>query len=272
MKHGIHILTIILLVSFVGLMTTTCKGSLKDKYSRGDLDSKTPETEIQSSEPTESDQSSSELTPVEATTKEPLPYIQSYMDTPADDFYHLAEKPEVIIHTDLGDMRIRFFKNIAPNHMKTFVDLAKKGFFDGVIFHRVIPGFMIQGGDPNTKGHEDNEGTHIRTYGTGNPGFNVPMEWPYDETHPYPPYQPGIVAAARSSDPDSAGSQFFIMTSNRPNFGKVMNGQDLRYTIYGAVVEGIDVAYAIEKLPRRQQPPAKDCPFSRVEMTVEVVE
>ncbi|HEU4521417.1 MAG TPA: peptidylprolyl isomerase, partial [Thermoanaerobaculia bacterium] len=106
------------------------------------------------------------------------------------------------IKTTKGDIHIRFFPDVAPNHVKNFIDLAEKGFYNGTKFHRVIPGFMIQGGDPNTK--TDN----VNTWGTGGSGQNVKAEF-NSVSH-----RRGIVSMARSNHNDSASSQFFIVVAD----------------------------------------------------------
>lgn len=155
-----------------------------------------------------------------------------------------------IITTKFGEMEIKFFPDVAPKHVENFSKLSKEGFYNGTIFHRVIPGFMIQGGDPNTKDPAKKE-----TYGQGGPGYNVKAE--FNET----PHKRGIVSMARAQDPDSAGSQFFIVVEDSRFL-------DRKYTAFGEVVKGIGVADKIVNLPRD----AKDNPVERIEMTVTIVE
>ena len=159
--------------------------------------------------------------------------------------------PRAIIETKLGNIEIEFLDDKAPGHVKNFTDLAKKGFYDGTTFHRVIPGFMIQGGDPNTK---DATGSRAR-HGTGGPGYNIKAE--FNDT----PHKRGIVSMARSQDPDSAGSQFFIVV-------KDSNFLDRQYTAFGRVVSGMEVADKIVNSPRDP----RDNPNDRVDMKVKVVE
>src|SRR3954462_7192478 len=116
-----------------------------------------------------------------------------------------AGEEVAVMHTNLGDITIRFFPANAPKHVESFKKLARSGYYDGTKFHRVIPGFMIQGGDPNTK--SDDRSKH----GTGGPGYSVPAE--FNDT----PHTRGILSAARTSDPDSAGSQFFLMVARAPH-------------------------------------------------------
>jgi peptidyl-prolyl cis-trans isomerase B (cyclophilin B) len=136
-----------------------------------------------------------------------------------------------VLQTNLGRIVLRFLSDKAPNHVANFKNLAREGFYDGTKFHRVIPGFMVQGGDPNSR--SENRAIH----GTGGPPNRVKAE--FNDTR----HVRGIVSAARSSDPDSAGSQFFLMVANSPH----LDGQ---YSAYGEVVEGMDVVDKIVALPR----------------------
>jgi len=161
-----------------------------------------------------------------------------------------AKGPRAIINTKFGEMEIEFFPDKAPKHVENFIKLAKSGFYNGTIFHRVIPGFMIQGGDPNTKDH-----TNKAAYGTGGPGYTINAE--FNDI----PHKRGIVSMARASDPNSAGSQFFIVVED----SLFLDGQ---YTVFGRVVKGMGVADKIVNQPRD----ARDNPLQRVEMTVTIVE
>ncbi|HUP44958.1 MAG TPA: peptidylprolyl isomerase [Thermoanaerobaculia bacterium] len=135
------------------------------------------------------------------------------------------------IKTTRGDIHIRFFPDVAPNHVKNFIDLAQKGFYDGTKFHRIIPGFMIQGGDPNTKSGDPN------TWGTGGSEQRVRSEFSAI------PHRRGIVSMARSNDPNSASSQFFIVV-------KDSSFLDNNYTVFGQVTKGMEVADKIVDAPR----------------------
>jgi len=135
------------------------------------------------------------------------------------------------IKTDFGSIKFSLLPDIAPETVRNFATLAKKGFYNGTLFHRIIPGFMIQGGDPNTKNPDKS------TWGQGGPGYNLKAEF-NSRSH-----LRGIVSMARSSDPDSAGSQFFIVTSDSTFL-------DRQYTVFGEVVGGIEVADKIVNLPR----------------------
>ena len=158
--------------------------------------------------------------------------------------------PKAIIKTKFGDIEIKFFPDKAPKHVENFIKLAKSGFYNGTIFHRVIPGFMIQGGDPNTKDVNKKE-----LYGMGGPGHSVKAE--FNDI----PHKRGIVSMARSNDPDSAGSQFFIVVEDSPFL-------DGKYTAFGQVVKGLGVADKIVNQSRD----ARDNPSERIEMTVTVME
>jgi peptidyl-prolyl cis-trans isomerase B (cyclophilin B) len=153
------------------------------------------------------------------------------------------------LQTDAGDITIRFFHDKAPKHVENFIDLAAKGFYDGTFFHRVIPGFMVQGGDPNTKKPED--ATH--RFGTGGntdaSGKEIRIKAEFNDT----PHKRGIVSMARAQDPNSASSQFFIVV-------KDSNFLDGQYTAFGEVVSGMDVADKIVSAPRN----ANDLPNTPV--------
>ena len=153
-----------------------------------------------------------------------------------------------VIETKFGKIEMELFADKAPGHVKNFKDLAKKGFYDGTIFHRVIPGFMIQGGDPNTK--SDDRSTH----GMGGPGYSIKAEF-NDTLH-----KRGILSMARSQDPNSAGSQFFIVV-------KKSSFLDGKYTAFGKVLSGMAIADQIVNAPRDK----RDNPDERIEMKVKVV-
>ena len=154
------------------------------------------------------------------------------------------------IKTKFGDMDVVFFPEKAPKHVESFMTLAKSGFYNGTIFHRVIPGFMIQGGDPNTKDLNKPE-----TYGQGGPSQKLKAE--FNDI----PHRRGILSMARTNDPNSAGSQFFIVV-------KDSNFLDGQYTVFGEVVKGMEVADKIVSLPKN----SRDLPNERAEMTVVAVE
>ena len=149
----------------------------------------------------------------------------------------------VIIKTNFGNIKFNLVPDIAPETVRNFSQLTKSGFYDGTLFHRIIPGFMIQGGDPNTKNPDKS------TWGQGGPGYNLKAEF-NSRSH-----LRGIVSMARSTDPDSAGSQFFIVTSDSTFL-------DRQYTVFGEVVEGMEVADKIVSLPRD----GNDCPKQEAKM------
>ncbi len=147
------------------------------------------------------------------------------------------------IETSFGKISFDLLPELAPETVRNFEKLAREGFYDGTLFHRVIPGFMIQGGDPNTK--TDNKGS----WGTGGPGYTIKAEFS-SRSH-----LRGIVSMARAQDPDSAGSQFFIVTSDSTFL-------DRQYTVFGRVTEGMDVADKIVSLDRD----GSDCPLEKAQI------
>jgi peptidyl-prolyl cis-trans isomerase B (cyclophilin B) len=153
-----------------------------------------------------------------------------------------------IIHTNLGDITLKFFPDVAPNHVNNFIELAKKGFYNGTTFHRVIPRFVIQGGDPNSKNPDRSK------HGMGGPGYQLKAEF-NKRAH-----RRGTLSMARSGHPDSAGSQFFICVADAPS----LDGQ---YTVFGEVVKGIEVVDKIVSQARD----GNDNPKDRIEMTVDIV-
>ena len=164
-----------------------------------------------------------------------------------------------IISTQFGDMVVEFYERAAPKHVESFKLHAKSGYYNGTIFHRVIPGFMIQGGDLNTKGENKSiygQGGHAaKFYGIGkedNPStWDIPAEF-NDIKHTL-----GILSMARTSDPNSAGSQFFICAGDASHL-------DAKYTVFGKVIEGLGIIDKIVNMPRDN----RDNPINRVEMTV----
>ena len=155
-----------------------------------------------------------------------------------------AGKEVAVIETSLGKIEIEFMEDVAPGHVNNFKKLAKEGFYNGTTFHRVIPGFMIQGGDPNSK--SDDRSRH----GTGGPGYSIKAE--FSDV----PHERGILSMARSQEPDSAGSQFFIVM-------KESSFLDNNYTVFGKVLNGMDVADKIVNSPRD----SADNPLDKIEMT-----
>jgi peptidyl-prolyl cis-trans isomerase B (cyclophilin B) len=167
---------------------------------------------------------------------------------PPEEMKKMAETTAVI-ETKLGNIELKFFPDVAPLHVKNFIDLAKKGFYDGTIFHRVIPGFMIQGGDPNTKSPDRS------SHGMGGPGYTVKAEFSNK------PHKRGTLSMARAADPNSAGSQFFICVA-------AASFLDKQYTVFGEVVSGMEVVDKIVSQPRDK----RDNPNERMEMKVRIVE
>jgi len=163
----------------------------------------------------------------------------------------MTATPRAIISTRFGEIELEFFPDKAKGHVDNFLKLAREGAYDGTLFHRVIPGFMIQGGDPTTKDPKRPRASH----GTGGPGYTIKAE--FNDTH----HARGIVSMARAQDPDSAGSQFFICVADAGFL-------DRQYTAFGRVVRGMEVADSIVGQPRD----ARDNPNERVEMTVRVAE
>ena len=135
---------------------------------------------------------------------------------------------DAIIKTDFGSIKFSLLPDLAPETVRNFLELAKSGFYNGTLFHRVIPGFMIQGGDPNTKNPDKS------MWGQGGPGYNLKAEFSTRS------HLRGIVSMARAADPDSAGSQFFIVTSDSTFL-------DRQYTVFGKVLEGMEFVDMITK-------------------------
>ena len=159
-------------------------------------------------------------------------------------------KEVAVIETTHGTIKFEFFEDKAPGHVKNFKELANKNFYDGTTFHRVIPGFMIQGGDPNSKSDDRSQ------HGTGGPGYSIDAEF-NDVKH-----ERGVLSMARSQDPNSAGSQFYICVKD----SFFLDGQ---YTAFGRVIEGMDVADKIVNEPRD----SNDNPEEKMEMkSVTIVE
>ena len=155
-----------------------------------------------------------------------------------------AEAKEIaVIETDFGKIEFELLSEKAPGRVRNFRNLTNAGFYNETTFHRVIPGFMIQGGDPNTKdASRDNDGL-------GGPGYTIKAE--FNDT----PHKRGVVSMARSQDPDSAGSQFFVVVAD----SSFLDG---RYTVFGRVTKGMEVADKIVAVPRDK----RDNPLKRVVM------
>ena len=158
------------------------------------------------------------------------------------------KKTKAVLETKFGEITLKFFPEIAPQHVNSFIELASSGFYDGTTFHRVVPGFVIQGGDPNSKSKDRSQ------LGTGGPGYTLEAE--FSNT----PHKRGTLSMARAADPNSAGSQFFICVAD----AAFLDGQ---YTVFGEVSEGMDVVDEIVAQPRD----SRDNPTERVEMKVKIV-
>lgn len=152
---------------------------------------------------------------------EPAPKGLNFMDPDSTPGGGL-DSYQVLLSTNRGDMLVEMYPELAPNHVRNFLDLAYTGFYDGVLFHRVIPGFMIQGGDPNTK-----DITKKRMWGSGNGPRMLDAEFNSEK------HVRGILSMARSQSPNSASCQFFIMHATAP-------GLDNEYSIFGKLVSGFD--------------------------------
>ena len=140
------------------------------------------------------------------------------------------QNPIVTIQTNQGTIQVELYPDVAPNTVNNFISLVQKGFYNSTIFHRVIPGFMIQGGDP--------EGT-----GMGGPGYSIKGEFAANGFANNLKHTAGVISMARAQNPDSAGSQFFIMVEDAPH----LDGQ---YVAFGKVTQGLEVAQAIVSAPR----------------------
>jgi len=150
---------------------------------------------------------------------------------------------KAVIETTHGKIVLNLLPDIAPETVRNFIKLAKSGFYDGTLFHRVIPGFMIQGGDPNSKQPDK------KKWGIGGPGYTIKAEFnPRSHLR-------GVVSMARAMDPDSAGSQFFIVTTDSTFL-------DRQYTAFGEVIEGMGIADKIVNLQKDEN----DCPFEEAKM------
>ena len=160
---------------------------------------------------------------------------------------NMSDRQIAVIETNFGNIVIQLYPDVAPGHVENFVKLAQDGFYDGTTFHRVIPDFMIQGGDPNSK-DEDRSND-----GQGGPGYTINAE--FSDV----PHKRGILSMARAQDPNSAGSQFFIVV-------KDSNFLDGQYTVFGEVIEGMDVADKIVNVKRD----GNDNPLEKVTMKVTI--
>jgi len=151
---------------------------------------------------------------------------------PAEENKPMSTSNEVaVIKTNEGEMVVQFWADAAPNTVENFKKLARQGFYDGTIFHRIVKGFMIQGGDPNSK-----DPAKESTYGQGDPGYKIKAEF---NNHSH---DRGVISMARGPDPDSAGSQFFICLAP-------VRRLDGQYTTFGKLIKGVDVLEKIGDTP-----------------------
>ena len=148
---------------------------------------------------------------------------------PTNSSMNTIQKELAVIKTGFGEMVIEFWPEVAPKTVENFKKLAKDGFYDGTAFHRIVQGFMIQGGDPLSKSNSP-------AVGTGGPGYQIKAE--FNDR----PHVRGVISMARSRNPDSAGSQFFICLANADS----LNGQ---YTVFGKLIKGDDVLGKIGAAP-----------------------
>ena len=170
-----------------------------------------------------------------------------------------SEKETAVISTKFGDITLEFFDELAPKHVESFKLHAQNDYYNGTIFHRIIPGFMIQGGDPLTRSKDKSRhgtgGNAAKYFGVGKE--SEPNTWDLPAEFSNRTHSRGILSMARSQDPDSGGSQFFICVAN----ASFLDGQ---YTVFGKVIEGLDVVDQIVNEPRDQ----RDNPNDRIEMEV----
>ncbi len=159
------------------------------------------------------------------------------------------DKEVAVLDTSMGKIILELFPNAAPKHVKNFKQLARSGFYNGTKFHRVIPGFMIQGGDPNSKDADRSND------GTGNSGTKVPAEFNAIS------HKRGILSMARSQEPNSASCQFFIVVKDSTFL-------DQQYSVFGRVMQGMDVADKIVNVKRD----ARDNPTTAVTITKVTIE
>ena len=182
------------------------------------------------------------------------------------------EDDVAVISTKHGDMVVEFYPDVAPMHVESFIILAKEGYFDGTTFHRLIPGFVIQGGDPNSKDdNRMNDGTGGRAgkyFGVGREDdpdtWLIPGEFS-DKLHVR-----GTLSMARTRDPNSASSQFFVCHAATPQLDK-------QHTVFGQVIKGLEVIDKIvnENRPKKENPmyqgPDGDNPYEKIEMKVNIL-
>ena len=171
------------------------------------------------------------------------------------------ENKVAVISTNFGDMVVEFYPDIAPMHVESFMALVNEEYFNGTSFHRVIPGFMIQGGDPNSR--NENRATHGtggragKFFGLGNE--EDPSTWLIPQEFSNTPHVKGILSMARTNDPNSASSHFFVCHDNA-------NFLDNNYTVFGKVIDGLDIIDQIANVAKDQN----DNPLEKVEMSIRI--
>lgn len=205
-------LFLLIMMAFVMVISSGCTSYMNEKYSQAPSQQEAPKAQEQPSMPPEEPQKNTEETPAPAEKK---------------------QNPIVTIEMESGNkIKVELYPDIAPNTVNNFISLVNKGFYNGLIFHRVIPNFMIQGGDP--------EGT-----GTGGPNYSIKGEFSSNGFDNSLLHERGVISMARSNDPNSAGSQFFIMVADVPD----LDGQ---YAAFGKVLEGMEEVDNIVNVERDQ--------------------
>lgn len=183
-------------------------------------------------------------TPSPSPSPSPSPAATESPEEEGPELLGPEKHPEVTMELSNGEViKIELYPEVAPNTVNNFISLVQQGFYDGLIFHRVIPGFMIQGGDP--------DGT-----GMGGPGYSIPGEFSENGFDNKLKHKRGVISMARTNAPDSAGSQIFIMVEDAPSL-------DNKYASFGAVIEGIEAADEIVA----QKRDARDKPLEPISMT-----
>jgi peptidyl-prolyl cis-trans isomerase B (cyclophilin B) len=208
-------LSIVLAVVLVLAVTAIAIGGCGVKKESNQSKSSTPATTPASTSPSSSPQSA-----VLGPDGKPVKTLADFPD--GQD----GANVQAVIKTDKGDIVLGFFPDVAPVTTASFIHLARTGFYNGTTFHRVVPNFVIQGGDPKSKD------PNAQDVGTGGPGYYLPLETSNK------PHVTGSLAMARSNDPNSGGSQFYICLADQPS----LNGQ---YTVFGQVITGMDVVNKI---------------------------
>ena len=226
------LVTLMLFVSFVTILSC----SKKEKPMESEFDRFAPLTDQQVSELLEKAKSNSSAQPVDPMKVLTEDEINDILATvAATQVEQIADKEIALLETNVGTLAIAFYTDVAPEHCKGFKRLVTSGFYNGTKFHRIIDGFVVQGGDILTRdANPDNDGT-------GGPGYTLPAEFNGI------PHDLGILSMARSQDPNSAGSQFFICLSRQGTAPL-----DGKYTVFGKVIGGLDVVQKLGKTTTMQ--------------------